>query len=79
MSKDESDKVKEEIQVTRAEAVQRILTVLEQLQRGTVVLGDKTFRIPEQLVLELEADGQELEIELKWKPSATESEVAPSP
>ncbi len=72
-------KVKEKSTVTRAEAVQRILTVLEQLRQGTVVLGNETLRIPEQVLLELEADGEELEIELKWEPRAAEGQELLNP
>lgn len=73
------NKVKQEIPMTRAEAVQRIQALLEQLQKGSVVLGDKTFPIPEQLLLELEADDEEFEIELKWRPPAAEGQELLNP
>ncbi len=59
-------KFKEKMNVTRSDAVHRIESLIKELERGTVKLGDKTFEIPADVRLEIEAKGGELEIELKW-------------
>lgn len=57
---------KEKLDLARAEAVQRLLTLAVQIEQGALVLGGKTFSVPDQVHLEIKADGGELEIELKW-------------
>lgn len=62
-SKEES---KERVDVSRTEAVQRIRALLDQLGQGSVTVGDRTFQVPEQIHLEMKAEADELDFELKW-------------
>jgi amphi-Trp domain-containing protein len=58
---------KEKIELGRMEAVQRLHTVAKQIEEGKILLGDKAFKIPERLHLEIKGENEELAIELKWK------------
>jgi len=58
---------KEKLELGRMEAVQRLHTVARQLEEGKILLGDKTFKIPDRVQFEIKGENQELEIEMKWK------------
>lgn len=58
---------KERIDLGRMEAVQRLHTVAKQIEDGKILLGDKTYKIPERLQFEIKGENEELDIELKWK------------
>jgi amphi-Trp domain-containing protein len=58
---------KEKIELGRMEAVQRLHTVAKQIEEGKLVLGDKSFKIPDRLHFAMKGENEELEIELKWK------------
>jgi amphi-Trp domain-containing protein len=57
---------KEKKSIARSEAVQRLQSLTKQIETGTFNLGDKSYKVPEQVRLEVKADREELEIELKW-------------
>lgn len=57
---------KESVSVSRTEAVQRIRALLDQLDHGSVTVGDQTFAVPEHLQLKMKVETDELDLELKW-------------
>jgi amphi-Trp domain-containing protein len=61
---------KEKLELGRMEAVQRLHTVAKQMEEGKILLGDKTFKIPDRVQFEIKGENQELEIEMKWKAPA---------
>lgn len=63
----EKHKEKEKVSIARIEAVHRLQTLAKQIETGTVRLGDSSYKVPDQVRLEVKADRDELEIELKWK------------
>ena len=65
---------KEKLNVARIEAVQRLHTMANQLEEGTVRLGDKSFKVPDRVSLEIKAESGELEFELKWKGAPKEEQ-----
>ncbi len=64
----DTEKEEEKTSMDRAQAVQRIRMLADQIELGIVLLGDHAYEIPDQVELELEAENDEFEIELKWKP-----------
>jgi amphi-Trp domain-containing protein len=66
---------KEKVRVARTEAVQRLQTLAKQLETGTIRLGGQTFQVPEHVGLEMKADRDEFDIELKWKAPAIEEPI----
>ncbi len=58
---------REKMELTRAEAAQRLATLAEQVEQGTIVIGEETFPVPETVRLEIKAASEELEIELEWE------------
>lgn len=58
---------KENVSIARAEAVQRLQTLAKQIESGMFRLGETSYKVPEQVRLEVKADREELEIELKWR------------
>jgi hypothetical protein len=58
---------KEMLELGRMEAVQRLQTFARQMEEGKVLLGDKAYKIPERVHLEIKGENEELEIGLKWK------------
>ena len=63
---------KEKAKMGRAEAVQRLRSLAQEIEQGTIRFGDRTFRVPDQVRLKIEASNDELEIDLKWKAGAAE-------
>jgi amphi-Trp domain-containing protein len=57
---------KEKMSIARTEAVQRLQSLTKQIETGTFNLGDKSYKVPDHVRLEVKADKEELEIELKW-------------
>jgi amphi-Trp domain-containing protein len=57
---------KEKMSIARTEAVQRLQSLTKQIETGTFKLGDKSYKVPDHVRLEVKADKEELEIELKW-------------
>jgi amphi-Trp domain-containing protein len=57
---------REKTSIARMEAVQRLQNLTKQIETGMFNLGDKSYKVPEQVRLEVKADREELEIELKW-------------
>lgn len=57
---------KEKLKVARTEAVERLRALAGQLEHGLVHLGDIELRVPEEVRLEIKADSDELEIDVKW-------------
>jgi hypothetical protein len=58
---------KEKLELGRMEAVQRLHTVAKQIEDGKILLGDKSFKIPDRIQFAMKGENEELEIELKWK------------
>ena len=58
---------KEKVELARAEAAERLQALGTQLSEGTIRLGDASFLVPDHVALEIEADEDEFEIEIKWR------------
>jgi amphi-Trp domain-containing protein len=57
---------KEKMSIARKEAVLQLQNLTKQIETGTFKFGDKSFKVPDHVRLEVKADKEELEIELKW-------------
>ena len=68
---------KEKMTLTRAEVVKRLQTLAEQIKQGTIMLENKKVEVPEKVRLEIKADREELEVELKWKAVSIEKATLP--
>jgi len=55
--------------LTRAEAVDRLAQLAEQLRNGTISLGeeDEPISVPHDVRLKADLDDDKLEVELKWE------------
>ena len=62
---------KEEMKVVRAEAAERLRALATHIEQGLILLGREEFKVPEEVRLEIKADTDELDVELKWRPSAS--------
>ncbi len=60
------------MELTRAEAARRLGTLAEQIEQGTIVIGEEAFPVPESVRLEIKAGSEELEIELEWEAAEEE-------
>ncbi len=63
-------KPKEKMKLARTEAVERLRALANDLERGSIMLGDQAFSVPDEVRLEVKAEQDELEVELKWKAAA---------
>lgn len=68
---------KEKLTLTRAEAVKRLQGLADQIKLGTIMLENKKVDVPEKVRLEIKADRDELEVELKWKELAAKEGKRP--
>ena len=57
---------KEKMKLARLEAVKRLHMLANELEAGTVHLGNKKYPVPDQVRFELKVEDDELEIDLKW-------------
>lgn len=58
---------KEKVNLTRAQAVERLKLLAKEVEEGTVYLEEKAYPVPEEVSFEIEASGHDIEVELKWK------------
>ena len=65
------DSSKEKLNLGRGDAAQRLHDLAEQLSHGTIRLGNQQFQVADQVRLEVKADKDELEIEVKWRPQSS--------
>ena len=63
---DETSK-KKEINLERAEVARRIHNLAEEVSRGTIRMGEKSIQVPDQVRIEMKAEKDEFDIELKWR------------
>ena len=64
---------KQKVSLTRAEAVERLKLLAKEVEEGSVIIDEKAFPVPDQVSFEIEADGHEIEVELKWKSHRTKT------
>jgi amphi-Trp domain-containing protein len=58
---------KEKVNLSRAEAVQRLKLLAREVEEGAVYLEERAYPVPDQVNFEIQANGHEIEVELKWK------------
>jgi amphi-Trp domain-containing protein len=63
------NKVKIQRHLSRDEAVQQLQALVQELSAGTLTISGHVVTVPDSVYLEIEAEENELEIELKWRPS----------
>jgi amphi-Trp domain-containing protein len=63
------NKVKIQRHLGRDEAVQQLQALVQELSAGTLTISGHSVTVPDPVYLEIEAEEDEVEIKLKWRPS----------
>jgi amphi-Trp domain-containing protein len=67
---------REKMLLPRAEVAQKLLALAGELERGAVVFQNRKIPVADHVRLEIKADADELEVELKW--NAAEANQRPA-